>query len=98
MENDSIITLTTDDGVIEVEVIEQTVIKGTTYLLVATLKDEDAEEIDDEETEDECLILKDVSDSSSKEANYVIVEGKEEEDAYEAFENILKGDNIDLKK
>lgn len=97
MENDNIITLETDDGKIDVEVIEQTVIKGTTYLLVATLTDEDAEE-EDTEKEDECLILKDVSDSSSKEANYVIVSGEEEEDAYEAFENILKGSDIDLKK
>ena len=50
-----------------------------------------------DEKEDECLILKDVSDSSSKEANYEIVEGEEEEDAYDAFSKILKGD-IDLQK
>ena len=98
MENNAVIKLNTEDGEIEVEVIEQTVIKGVTYLLVATLIDEDATEDDDEEKEDECLILKDVSDSSSKEANYVIVEGEEEEDAYEAFEKILEGDNIDLRR
>ena len=35
MKKENIITLSSDDGDIEVEVIDQTIVDGTTYLLVA---------------------------------------------------------------
>lgn len=92
--NDSLITLNGDDGEIQVEVIEQTVIEGITYLLVATLEGEDVEEDD----VDECMILKDVSKTGDTDASYVVVEGDEEEKAFKVFEKILGEDDINITK
>lgn len=90
--SDSIITLSGSDGEISVEVIEETVIKGVTYLLVAIVDREDEAKEDEE-----CLILKDKSDDESSDAEYEIVEGEEAESAFEVFEKII-GDDIRLTK
>ncbi len=65
------IIFTTEDGEeVTFQVIEQTRLSGTDYLLVST---------DSEEEEDaEALILKDVSDISDAEAIYDIVEDDHE--------------------
>lgn len=87
---ENIITLSGDDGEdIEVEVIEQTVIDGVTYLLVADVVEGDEE--------GDCYILKDVSDSKSEEAEYEVVDDSEEEMIFEIFEKMLSKD-VDLKK
>lgn len=84
---ENIITMTSDDGDVEVEVIDQTVIDGKTYLLVA---DADVEEGD-------CYILKDISESTDDEANYEVVSDEEADMVFEVFEKMLN-EEIDLKK
>ena len=88
--NDNIIVLSGDDGDVEVEVIDQTIIDGVTYLLVADV-------ISDDEEEGDCYILKDVSSADSTEANYEVVPNDEACGIFDTFENMLK-DEIDLKK
>ena len=84
------ITLHGEDGDIEVEVIEQTVIDGVTYLLVADIVESDEEEGD-------CYILKDVSEKDTEEASYEVVPDDEADGIFDTFEKMLK-DDIDLKK
>ena len=76
-----------DDGSIEEFYIEeQTRIGGTAYLLVSDSLEEEAS----------AYILKDVSEDTSQEACYVMVEDDEELDAvYKVFEQML-GD-VDLE-
>ena len=65
----------------EFTVIEQTVVGGRTYLLVAESDDEEAE----------CLILKDVSEEGDAEADYRLLEDEQEIDAIAAiFEHLLE--------
>lgn len=87
---ENIIVLSGDDGDIEVEVIDQTVVNGTTYLLVADV-------VTDDEDEGDCYILKDVSSGDDEEANYEVVPNEEADGIFDAFEKMLK-DEIDLKK
>ncbi len=89
-EKENIIVLSGEDGDIEVEVIDQTVIDGVTYLLVADV-------VTDDEEEGDCYILKDVSDGNSEEANYEVVPSEEAEGIFDTFEKMLK-DEIDFKK
>ena len=86
---ENIIVLNSDDGDVEVEVIEQTIIDGTTYLFVA-------EVVEDDEDGD-CYILKDVSEPDSDMANYEIVPSDEADGIFDTFEKMLK-DEIDLRK
>lgn len=87
---ENIITLSSDDGDIEVEVIDQTVINGVTYLLVADV-------VTDDEEEGDCYILKDVSSKDSEYADYEVVPDDEADGIFDVFENMLKED-IDFKK
>ena len=89
-EKENIIVLSGEDGDIEVEVIDQTVIDGITYLLVADV-------VNDDEDEGDCYILKDVSVGDSEEANYEVVPNDEADGIFDTFEKMLK-DEIDLKK
>lgn len=86
----NIITLSSDDGDIEVEVIEETVVDGTTYLLVADVTTDDEEEGD-------CYILKDVSNKDSEYVDYEVVSNEEADGIFDVFDNMLKED-IELKK
>ena len=88
-EKENIITLSSDDGDIEVEVIDQTVVDGTTYLLVADVVENDEEEGD-------CYILKDVSAKDDEFANYEVVSSEEADGIFDIFEKMLK-DEIDFK-
>lgn len=56
---------------IELELIEETKLNGTQYLLAA-FPSEDGEEVE------EAIIMKDISDPGSEEADYVIVDEEEE--------------------
>ena len=87
---ENIIVLEGEDGEFEVEVIDQTVIDGTTYLLVADV-------VTDDDEEGDCYILKDVSKSETDEAEYEVVPSEEADGIFDVFENMLK-DEIDLKK
>jgi uncharacterized protein YrzB (UPF0473 family) len=87
---ENIIVLSGDDGDIEVEVIDQTVVNGTTYLLVADV-------VSGDEDEGDCYILKDVSKSDSEEADYEVVPNDEADGIFDVFEKMLK-DEVDLKK
>ena len=89
-EKENIITLSGDDGDIEVEVIEQTIVNGTTYLLVADV-------VTDDEEEGDCYILKDVSKEGSEFADYEVVPDEEADGIFDVFENMLKED-IKLEK
>ncbi len=89
-EKQNIITLSSDDGDIEVEVIDQTIVEGTTYLLVADL-------VTDEDEEGDCYILKDVSKPDSELAAYEVVSDEEADGIFDIFENMLK-DEVKLEK
>ncbi|MBR3288258.1 MAG: DUF1292 domain-containing protein [Lachnospiraceae bacterium] len=89
-EKENIIVLNGDDGDIQVEVIDQTVIDGVTYLLVADV-------VTDDEEEGDCYILKDVSSADSTEASYEVVPNDEADGIFDTFEKMLK-DEIDFKK
>lgn len=89
-EKENLIVLNGDDGDIEVEVIDQTVVNGITYLLVADV-------VSDDDEEGDCYILKDVSENGSEDANYEVVPSDEAEGIFDAFEKMLK-DEIDFKK
>lgn len=72
----------------EVEVLEQTVIDNTTYLLVCEKDIEDGD----------CYVLKDVSKLEDNEAIYEeIVDDSELQKVYGVFKNVLKDDNITLE-
>ena len=87
---ENIIVLEGEDGEFEVEVIDQTVIDGTTYLLVADV-------VTDDDEEGDCYILKDVSKSETDEAEYEVVPNEEADGIFDTFEKMLK-DEISLKK
>lgn len=89
-EKQNIIVLNGEDGDIEVEVIDQTVVNGTTYLLVADV-------VNDDEEEGDCYILKDVSENGSLEANYEVVPSDESDGIFDVFEKMLT-DEFDFKK
>lgn len=89
MAKENIITLTSDDGEINVEVIDQTVVDGVNYLLVA--------DVTDEEEDNDCFILKDTSNQNSDEANYEVVSDEDADKIFEIFTKMLK-EEIDFKK
>lgn len=89
-DKENTIVLNGEDGDIEVEVIDQTVIDGVTYLLVADV-------VTDDEEEGDCYILKDVSSGDSEEASYEVVPSDEADGIFDTFEKMLK-DEIDFKK
>ena len=89
MNKENIITLSGEDGDIEVEVIEQTIVNGKTYLLVADV-------VSDDEDGD-CYILKDVSKEGSEFADYEVVPDEEADGIFDVFENMLK-DDVTLEK
>jgi uncharacterized protein YrzB (UPF0473 family) len=84
------ITFVTEDGEeVVFQILEQTRLGGTDYLLVSTITE-------DEEDEDaEALILKDISEETDEEAVYDIVEDEQELQSVAAiFKELL--DDIEL--
>ncbi|MEE3419599.1 MAG: DUF1292 domain-containing protein [Lachnospiraceae bacterium] len=81
-------TFVSDDGQEqEFYIEEQTRVGGTDYLLVTTSPDEDAE----------ALILKDISDETSEEADYCVVEDEEELKAIlKVFEEMMDDTTIEF--
>ncbi|MBR1455007.1 MAG: DUF1292 domain-containing protein [Lachnospiraceae bacterium] len=88
-EKKNIITLTSEDGDINVEVVDQTVIDGTTYLLVADVTD------DDEDSD--CYILKEILNNDSDFVDYEVVSDEEADSVFDVFSGMLS-DSIELKK
>lgn len=82
------ITFTADDGEkVELYVIEETKLNGSTYLLASETEDSD---------EDVAYIMKQIEQKGSSEVTYVIVEDEKEIDAVAAvFEELLEGE-VDL--
>ncbi len=81
-----IIFMNEDGTETEFYVEEQTRVNGTDYLLVATSEDDDAE----------ALILKDISDKDSEEAEYVPVDENEAEALLKVFEQMLDDTEIHM--
>lgn len=87
-EKKNIITLCGDDGDVIVEVIDQTVVDGIIYLLVA--------DVTDDEDESDCYILKEIK-TYNDEVNYEVASDKESDKVFGVFSNMLKED-VDMKK
>lgn len=87
-EKKNLITLSGEDEDIIVEVIDQTVVEGITYLLVA--------DVTDEEDESDCYILKEIN-TSNDEVNYEVASDEESDKVFEVFSNMLKED-VNMKK
>lgn len=82
-EKKSLITLSGDDGDIIVEVIDQTIVEGITYLLVA--------DVTENEEESDCYILKEVG-VLNDEVNYEVASDEESDKVFEVFSNMLEED------
>lgn len=80
------VTFDTEDGTqVELGIIEQTRINGFTYLLVVDMADQET-----------AFILKDMSEETAEESDYVLVDDEEEEDiVFGVFETML-GDEIEF--
>jgi len=86
MKNEKII-FTFDDEEVEFYVLEQTMVNGVSYILVADSEDDEAE----------CLIMKDLSDTQDTESVYEIVEDEVELEALlKVFEELLEDVDIEM--
>ncbi|RKW55542.1 MAG: DUF1292 domain-containing protein [Lachnospiraceae bacterium] len=88
MENNRISFLSEDGENIEFSIIEETKINGISYILVTdSFEDENGE----------CYIMKDISNSEAKDAEYIFVEDEEElNSVFEIFEKMMNDDDIDI--
>lgn len=85
----STIRLKSDDGSLELEILEETTVQGISYILVT-----DAPEGED----GVCYVMKDVSAPEDEEADYEFAEDEEAESVMEIFANILEGEGISIEK
>ena len=79
------IRLQSEDGSLELEILEETVVQGVSYILVT-----DAPEGED----GTCYVMKDVSAPEDEEADYVFAEGDEAESVMDVFAKMLEGNDI----
>lgn len=88
MENNRISFLSEDGENIEFSIIEETKINGISYILVTdSFEDQNGE----------CYIMKDISSSEAKDAEYIFVEDEEElNSVFEIFEKMMNDDDIDI--
>ena len=88
MKNDTVSFLSEDGENIKLSVLEETKINGISYILVTdSFEDENGE----------CYIMKDISSSEAKDAEYIFVEDEEELNlAFEIFEKMMNDDDIDI--
>ena len=88
MENNRIL-LSGEDGDMEMEILEETVIQGNTYILVTdAAEDEDGT----------CYVMKDVSGKDDPEATYEFVPDDEAEAIMQVFATLLEDDGITIEK
>ena len=83
------IRLQSDDGNLELEILEETVVNGVNYILVT-----DAPEGED----GTCYVMKDISAPEDEEADYVFAEGDEAESVMDVFANRLEGEDITIER
>ena len=83
------IRLKSDDGNIELEILEETTVQGVNYILVT-----DAPEGED----GECYVMKDVSGPEDLEADYEFADEKESEALMQIFSALLEGEGITIEK
>ena len=83
------IRLQSDDGNLELEILEETVVNGGNYILVT-----DAPEGED----GTCYVMKDISAPEDEEADYVFAEGDEAESVMDVFAKMLEGEDITIER
>ena len=83
------IRLQSDDGNLELEILEETVVNGVNYILVT-----DAPEGED----GTCYVRKDISAPEDEEADYVFADGEEAETVMDIFAKILEGEDITIER
>ena len=83
------IRLQSDDGNLELEILEETVVNGVNYILVT-----DAPEGED----GTCYVMKDISAPEDEEADYVFAEGDEAESVTDVFAKMLEGEDITIER
>ena len=83
------IRLQSDDGNLELEILEETVVNGVNYILVT-----DAPEGED----GTCYVMKDISAPDDEEADYVFAEGDEAESVMDVFAKMLEGEDITIER
>ena len=83
------IRLQSEDGSLELEILEETVVQGVSYILVT-----DAPEGED----GNCYVMKDVSAPEDEEADYVFAEGDEAESVMDVFAKMLEGNDITIER
>ena len=84
MENGRI-RLRSEDGELELEVLEETVLQGRHYILAADTEGEE---------DGSCYIMKDISPEDAEEASYVFAEDEEAEAVMELFSKLLEDEGI----
>ena len=83
------IRLQSDDGNLELEILEETVVNRVNYILVT-----DAPEGED----GTCYVMKDISAPEDEEADYVFAEGDEAESVMDVFAKMLEGEDITIER
>lgn len=83
------IRLQSDDGNLELEILEETVVNGVNYILVT-----DAPEGED----GTCYVMKDISAPEDEEGDYVFAEGDEAESVMDVFAKMLEGEDITIER
>ena len=83
------IRLQSDDGNLELEILEETVVNGVNHILVT-----DAPEGED----GTCYVMKDISAPEDEEADYVFAEGDEAESVMDVFAKMLEGEDITIER
>ena len=83
------IRLQSEDGSLELEILEETVVQGVNYILVT-----DAPEGED----GTCYVMKDISAPEDEEADYVFAEGDEAESVMDVFAKMLEGNDITIER
>ena len=83
------IRLTSEDGNLELEILEETTVQGVNYILVT-----DAPEGED----GECYVMNAVSGPEDAEADYEFVYDQESEALMQIFSALLEGEGITIEK
>lgn len=87
--NGATIRLKSEDGSLELEILEETTVQGVNYILVT-----DAPEDED----GVCYVMKDISAPEDEEADFEFVEDEEADAIMDVFAKILEGDGISIEK
>lgn len=83
------IRLQSEDGSLELEILEETVVQGVSYILVTDAPEGEG---------GTCYVMKDVSAPEDEEADYVFAEGDEAESVMDVFAKMLEGNDITIER